>query len=126
VWQTDFLKPLFQRVRKWNEIPVSHILGIKRPAKELVVWFLPDRRQRTTIWNNFKQVGHIVDHLERLHIWNVIDHRLCAKRDIGVQAPQNAHYTFAVSEVLKCQKSGQNRLERRYQDRLSILQNFAH
>src|SRR3989454_726219 len=126
MWQTETLKPLFQCMRERYKIPITQSLWTQSPAKQLVVRFLPDRRQRTTIWNNFKQVGHIVDHLERLHIWNVIDHRLCAKRDIGVQAPQNAHYTFAVSEVLKCQKSGQNRLERRDKDRLSILQNFAH
>src|SRR2546426_4700748 len=113
-------------MRERHKIPVTQTLGTQSPAKQLVVRFLPDGRQRTTVWNNFKQVGHIIDHLERLHIWNVIDHRLSAKRKIRVQASQNARYSFAVSEVLKRQKSGQNRFERRDKDRLSILQNLAH
>src|SRR3989475_13133856 len=126
MWQTETLKPLFQCMRERYKIPITQSLWTQSPAKQLVVRFLPDRRQRTTIWNNFKQVGHIVDYLVRLHIRNVIDHRLSAKRHIRVQASQNAHYSFTVSEVLKRQKSGQNRFERGNNDRLSILQNFAH
>src|SRR3989442_9992768 len=99
-------------MRERHKIPVTQTLGTQSPAKQLVVRFLPDGRQRTTVWNDFKQVGHIIDHLERLHVWNVIDHRLSAKREIRVQASQNAHYSFAVSEVLKCKESREAGFER--------------
>src|SRR2546426_11142133 len=126
MWQTETLKPLFQCMRERYKIPITQSLWTQSPAKQLVVRFLPDRRQRTTVWNNFKKVGHIVDHLEGLHIWNVIDHRLSAKRYIRVQAWHNAHYSFAVSEVLKRQKSGQTWFARGNSDRLRILQNFVY
>ena len=43
-----------------------------------------------------------------------------------MQATQNPHDYFAVSEVLKCEESREAGFERGDQDRLAILQNFAH